>query len=335
MTEGFFEFVKPGGVDTLIPLSLGGEIQQDGTIATASSWQVVRGSVAPPPDIDPTGTMTLGLGGGVGTVALIDASVAALHSEGAYQYWTSTADYDWANICAHYPSDWQFFIAASPNTLTQARNMLATFPATRTGKVRISFGQEKDNDSPYRTGTYPNYVYRGDLYISDSAPLRQAIAEAIAAGKTYLEPSVSLMPQTIYQPLVADTFIASDVKHLMVSMYAQAKDKGTGHMVATRDAVKMPKRIGDYAITRGLDWDAAAWGFFLGNAYLADPTSIQNRVDWMVTSAREARKNGAHFCGWFNTPWTVAGAAGDYRVQTDSALLAAWNGLLAEFGQYP
>lgn len=302
------------------------------------SW--TKGSPYEPPA--PVNTQVYGVSatdtsGGKSFLTGYTSQVSTLKAKCCYYYGTGENP-TWSPVAA-VPSDHDIWFQTKAQTKAAYVALINSMPVSRTGKVYLHYWNEPENDIKNGGYTLAHWQQRTDW-------LFEAIDEAIAAtpSKSYIKKSIEIQYYTLQQYqkglLGANNernlpgYIRPGLQQLGWSNYAEKKEKpdanGVVHEVFGISPVKMPQIIAAYMATLpGVGWSSIT-GWALGNAYLNDPVSILNRVNWFLESSENLRAAGSKHYMWFDIPWSN----GDYRISTDPALYAAWQSRLTGAGQW-
>jgi hypothetical protein len=265
--------------------------------------------------------MILGVSATPGTFAVeYPKQVANIDARGCFYYGKPGERVYWGNSLAAVPDDHIIWLQTKDVALLD----LSTFPKTRTGKVYLHYWQEPEDD-----------IEKGNFTLAQwQAETDKLYAKMDAANLPYLVRSVHIMSWdvTLYNkggvtaarnPL---SYIRPRTQHVGMSVYAMKK-VSNGHEVAGTKPTVLAPAIGTFMKEKanGLPWSASAAGFALGDAYLKDAVSIQNRVTWTVDMGVECAKAGSGSFLWFDIDWDQT--ASDYRIVPDPKLHEAWMGL--------
>jgi hypothetical protein len=228
------------------------------------------------------------------------------------------------------------YFQTKATTKAQFVSLIASMPSSRPGKVFLHHWNEPENDVESGGFSQATWAQRCDW-------LFEAIDEAIAATptKSYIKKSVELQYWTLQQwnkGLLGPNnsrnlpgYIRPGLEYIGWSNYAEKK-VSNGHEVATISPVKMPQIIAAYhaAHLPLVKWSSIT-GWAVGDAYLSDPITLENRRQWFLTASENLRVAGSQHFMWFETDWSN----GDYRIWSDQAyLFPAWQDRLTSVGQW-
>lgn len=195
---------------------------------------------------------------------------------------------------------------------------LATFPATRTGKVYLHHWNEPEDNMTAAT------------YISRVSDLFAAID---AAGLSYVVKAEELNGYKLRPVANFDSsgYVHPDCEHIGWSLFATAggaKIVG-GHVVAQVDAQTQTDQVVTFmnANAPGVPWSGVAWGFSIPDAYWSDSVSHTNRLSWAQQCASSLQAAGCKELMWYD--FYQSATIGDYQLATDSALLSWWQSATA------
>lgn len=261
--------------------------------------------------------------------------VAALHANVGY-YYNGYGPQNWS-LMGSIPSTHALFYETKQTTRSQYDAMLADFPATREGPVYLHYHNEPEDQIEDGAFSMAQWQSRCD-------DLFAAIA---ASGKTYIIPSIELMIWTLTLTnngkwndgthpdgaRYVHNYIRPGLKHIGWSNYAEKKVSG-GHEVATASPTGMPIKIHDYMATLpGVTWSSIT-GWPIGDAYVNDPVSVQNRLTWTETVEANLKAAGSKNFMWFNVLWPQGDSPGNYQIQDDPGMYTWWQDVLTAAGQW-
>jgi hypothetical protein len=266
----------------------------------------------------PTKTMVLGVSATPGTFAVeYPKQVVNVGAKGCFYYGKPGERVYWGNSLKAVPDDHIIWLQTKDVGLLD----LSTFPRTRNGKVYLHYWQEPEDD-----------IEKGNFTLAEWQRETDALyAKMDGANLPYLVRSVHLMSWDVTlfnkggvsaarNPL---SYIRSRTQHVGYSVYAMKK-VSNGHEVAGTKPTVLAPAIGAFqrAKAGGLPWSASAAGFAIGDAYVKDAVTVQNRVAWTEGMAVECAKAGSGSFLWFDIDWDQT--VSDYRLVPDPALHAAW-----------
>ena len=201
----------------------------------------------------------------------------------------------WSSVAA-VPEDDDIWMQTKATTKAAYEATLASFPRTRTGKVYLHYFNEPEDE-----------IERGELSLAQWQQRTDWLFEAIAeSGLSYVVPSVEIMywdltlsnKGTAGPARTIDNYLRPGVEAVGMSAFAEKAVSG-GHEVATISPVTMPRTIG--AWSRKVDLPVSViTGWAVDQAYLSDPVTLANRVNWTKTAAANLDSAGIAQMMWFD-----------------------------------
>ena len=224
----------------------------------------------------------------------------------------------WSSVSA-VPASHDLWMQTKATTKAAYVAMLASFPATRSGKVYLHYFNEPEDQ-----------IERGDFTLAQWQQRTDWLYEAIKeSGKSYVVPAVEIMYWDLVQTNKGTAgparqignYLRPGVKAVGMSAYAEKK-VSNGHEVASTSPTVMPATIHAWSTKVGLPVSVIT-GWAVATEYLNDPVTLANRVAWTKTAAANLELAGVAHMMWFDIPWSN----GDYRLRSDPNLLSAWRQL--------
>ena len=244
--------------------------------------------------------------------------LAQVEESGASVGYFYGQDPRWSSVAA-VPDGHDIWMQTKATTKAAYEATLASFPRTRTGKVYLHYFNEPEDD-----------IERGEFSLEEWQQRTDWLYEAIEeSGLAYVVPSVEIMywdllltnKGTAGPARTIDSYLRPGVEAVGMSAYAEKK-VSDGHEVAAASPVTMPRTIG--AWSRKVDLPVSViTGWAVDAAYLTDPVTLANRVDWTKTVAANLEAAGVAHMMWFDIEWST----GTYDLSSDPQLLSAWRAL--------
>ena len=256
--------------------------------------------------------------------------IAKLNAKAMYYY--GTINPRWQAV-SFVPDDHDIVYQTKDTTYADYGAMLASFPASRVGKVYLHYHNEPEDQ-----------LIRGDFTMAQYQARTNALYDAMDAAivarpsmATYLVKGIEIQFYGLQQfnkgnvgvnnSFNVPMYIQPRTQWIGWSFYADKKASvgpdGKIHEYAVISPTIAPGILGTFMRTRPNITFSVITGWAVDTAYLQDPITIQNRVDWLVISYSNLSAIGSKHYLWFDKPWTN----GDYSIENDPALLAAWQTL--------
>jgi hypothetical protein len=247
-----------------------------------------------------------GMGGSVNVGDYVNRQAVDLHARAFYSYGTGAT---WGQ-CSQIPATHDIFFQCLQTTASTAAAALATFPASRAGKVYLHAKNEPEDNMAAAT------------YKQQAAVL---YAAADAAGLPYLVKSAELNAYHLGAGDIDEsTYVPAGVQHILWSVYG-IPGVTNGHSLPKKPGDYLPNAIASFMATNlpGIPWSCAAGGLAIDpTVAVTDPQSSAARLAWCDQWANALTQAGARHICWYDT--STSSSKGDYLIADDPALRSWW-----------
>ena len=226
----------------------------------------------------------------------------------------------WSSVAA-VPEGDDIWMQTKATTKAAYEATLASFPRTRTGKVYLHYFNEPEDQIERGEFTLAQWQQRTDW-------LYEAIAES---GLSYVVPSVEIMYWDLLLENKGTAGPARTVNNYLRPGVEAVGSVGLRGEGGEQTATRWPHHLSGHDAADGIGaWSrkvdlpvSVITGWAVDSAYLSDPVSLANRVNWTKTAAANLDSAGIAHMMWFDVAWST----GTYDLSSDPQLLSAWRSL--------